>query len=158
MGSAVSALQLVNTSSWGGRVKSPFVHARRVTEGGSHNVTGVAPTGAVAIQLCGQLLLERPGPLAEGSLRSGPIWLRGATNDDAQATGQGRICRITRGRVSSIPVTHNYAVNLTVPASRPLRSRLRPTSPLKVARKGRATWPAGYRERYVDFEKEVTTS
>ena len=43
--------------------------------------------------------------------------------------------------------TYNYAMNLTVHASRALRCRLRPASPRKVARKARATRPAGYRGR-----------
>ena len=41
----------------------------------------------------------------------------------------------------------NNAINLPVHASRALRSRLRPAYPRKVARKARATRPAGYRER-----------
>ena len=46
------------------------------------------------------------------------------------------------------PVPSNNAVKLSVRAARPLLSRLRPASPLKVARKGRATRPAAYRERW----------
>ena len=42
---------------------------------------------------------------------------------------------------------YNYAMNLSVHVSRPSRSRLRPAPPRKVARKARATRPAGYRGR-----------
>ena len=43
---------------------------------------------------------------------------------------------------------HNNAMQQTVRAARPLLSWLRPTSPRKVASKGRATRPAADRGRY----------
>ena len=49
-------------------------------------------------------------------------------------------------------VLSNYAMQQTVRAARPLLSRLRPASPHKVARKGRATRPAADRGRWAGIK------
>jgi len=54
------------------------------------------------------------------------------------------------GSIRRRRIEFNNALNLTVRASRPLQGRLRPTSRRTAAGKGRATRPAGYRERYAD--------
>src|SRR5258705_4342029 len=51
----------------------------------------------------------------------------------------------------------NKRINLTVHASRPLLSRLRPTSPRKSTSNGRATCPAGYAQRWTDCEAHLRT-
>ena len=58
---------------------------------------------------------------------------------------------IMASRMSLSDSTSNKRMKLTVHASRTLPSRLRPTSPRKVASKVRAAWPAAYPQRWAHY-------
>jgi len=83
------------------------------------------------------------GPAFEGA-RGVPIDLRERIlNQESKSTASRDDFQL----LLSDQAPSNNAMQLTVRAARPLLSRLRPTSPHKVARKGRATRTAADRER-----------